>query len=103
MPIQPQPLRPSCQASRNWFLILAICSSLLPARADAASLKGKVYPDEHKVLDEGKISGKYIFRHGSSFSQQHWHPHPSFSPDDAYVLFTSCRAGNGDVYLIKLP
>jgi oligogalacturonide lyase len=54
-------------------------------------------------LEDGKLTGRHIFRHGSSFSQQHWHPHPAFSPDDAYVLFTSCRAGNGDVYLIKLP
>ena len=54
-------------------------------------------------LEDGKLTGKHIFRHGSSFSQQHWHPHPAFSPDDAYVLFTSCREGNGDVYLIKLP
>lgn len=54
-------------------------------------------------LVDGKLTGRHIFRHGSSFSQQFWHPHPAFSPDDAYVLFTSCRAGNGDVYLIKLP
>jgi oligogalacturonide lyase len=54
-------------------------------------------------LEAGMLTGRHIFRHGSSFSQQHWHPHPAFSPDDAYVLFTSCRAGNGDVYLIKLP
>lgn len=54
-------------------------------------------------LVDGEITGRRIFRHGSSFSQQHWHPHPSFSPDDTYVLFTSCRAGNGDVYLVKLP
>jgi len=54
-------------------------------------------------LEDGKLTGKHIFRHGSSFSQQRGHPHPAFSPDDAYVLFTSCRAGNGDVYLIKLP
>ena len=54
-------------------------------------------------LADGKLTGRHIFKHGSSFSQQYWHPHPAFSPDDAYVLFTSCRAGNGDVYLIKLP
>ena len=54
-------------------------------------------------LVDGKLTGRHIFRHGSSFSKEYWHPHPSFSPDDAYVLFTSCRAGNGDVYLIKLP
>jgi oligogalacturonide lyase len=54
-------------------------------------------------LADGKMTGRHIFRHDSSFSEQHWHPHPAFSPDDKYVLFTSCRAGNGDVYLIKLP
>jgi oligogalacturonide lyase len=50
----------------------------------------------------GKLTGGHIYRHGSSFSQQHWHPHPVFSPDDHFVLFTSSRTGNGDVYLIKL-
>jgi len=54
-------------------------------------------------LVEGKLTGRHIFCHDSSFSEQHWHPHPSFSPDDSCVLFTSCRAGNGDVYLIKIP
>jgi oligogalacturonide lyase len=53
-------------------------------------------------LEDGKLTGRHVFRHGSSFSQQHWHPHPAFSPDDGGVVFTSCRAGNGDVYLIKL-
>lgn len=53
-------------------------------------------------LKDGKLTGRHIFRHGSSFSQQSWHPHPAFSPDDTYVLFTSNRAGNGDVYLIKI-
>lgn len=53
-------------------------------------------------LETGKLTGRHLFRHGSSFSQQHWHPHPAFSPDDALVVFTSSRAGNGDVYLIKI-
>ncbi|PTX98990.1 oligogalacturonate lyase family protein [Opitutus sp. ER46] len=53
-------------------------------------------------LVEGKLTGRHVFRHGSLFSQQHWHPHPAFSPDDRYVLFTSSRAGNGDVYLLRV-
>jgi oligogalacturonide lyase len=53
-------------------------------------------------LEDGKLTGRHLFRHGSSFSRQHWHPHPTFSPDDAYVLFTSSRDGNGNVYLIRL-
>jgi len=54
-------------------------------------------------LEDGKLTGQHIFRHDSSFAEQHWHPHPAFSPDDSCVVFTSCRAGNGDVYLIKIP
>lgn len=53
-------------------------------------------------LKDGTLTGGHVFRHGSSFSQQHWHPHPAFSPDDEYVLFTSSRAGNGDVYLLRV-
>lgn len=53
-------------------------------------------------LKDGRLTGRHIFRHGSSFAQQHWHPHPAFSPDDKFVLFTSNRAGAGDVYLIRI-
>jgi oligogalacturonide lyase len=53
-------------------------------------------------LADGKLTGRHLWRHDSSFSQQYWHPHPRFSPDDKYILFTSCRGGNGNVYLIKL-
>ena len=53
-------------------------------------------------LKDGQLTGRHLFRHGSSFSQQYWHPHPSFAPDDSTILFTSNRNGNGDVYLIKL-
>ena len=52
-------------------------------------------------LKNGALTGRHVFRHGSSFSQQHWHPHPAFSPDDKFVLFTSNRASAGDVYLIR--
>ena len=53
-------------------------------------------------LKDGKLTGGHIFRHGSSFAQQYWHPHPAFSPDDKFVLFTSNRASAGDVYLIRI-
>ena len=53
-------------------------------------------------LADGKLTGRHLWKHESSFSQQYWHPHPRFSPDDKSILFTSCRGGNGNVYLIKL-
>ena len=167
MPIRPRQLRPTSTSSVSRLLALSLCLGLYAVTADAATLKGKVYPVEHKVLkaeesgfevlqlttnpaddsglyftsqsfvpddnglvftskrtgtwnlfymnlktftfvqltDSKKISGtgadvcaathEVFYRDGQA--------HPAFSPDDAYVLFTSCRAGNGDVYLIKLP
>lgn len=53
-------------------------------------------------LDSGKLTGTHLWKHESSFSQQHWHPHPRFSPDDRSIVFTSSRDGNGNMYLIKL-
>lgn len=53
-------------------------------------------------LANGKLTGHHLWKHEGSFAQQYWHPHPRFSPDDNYVLFTSSRGGNGNVYLIKL-
>jgi oligogalacturonide lyase len=54
-------------------------------------------------LKDGKLRGRHLFRHGSDFSKQNWHPHPSFSPDGGFVLFTGTRSGTGDIYLIRLP
>lgn len=52
-------------------------------------------------LENGQLTGGPIYRHDSSRSQQHWHPHPAFSPDGKYVIFTSSQGGNGNVYLIR--
>ena len=34
---------------------------------------------------------------------QHTHPHPSFSPDSRYVVYTSDRSGHAQVYEAELP
>jgi len=59
------------------------------------------YINLYKLAD-GKLTGRHLWKHEGSFAQQYWHPHPRFSPDDKYVLFTSNRGGDGNVYLIKL-
>ncbi len=33
---------------------------------------------------------------------QHTHPHPSFSPDGRYVIYTSDRTGNAQLYELDL-
>ena len=53
-------------------------------------------------LANGKLTGRHLWKHEGSFAQQYWHPHPRFSPDDKFVLLTSNRGGDGNVYLIKL-
>ena len=37
------------------------------------------------------------------YSPQHTHPHPSFSPDSAYVVYTSDCSGHAEVYEATLP
>ncbi|MBK9992043.1 MAG: hypothetical protein IPP19_15300 [Verrucomicrobia bacterium] len=54
------------------------------------------------ISHEGKRNGRHLWKHESSFAQKYWHPHPRFSPDDSYILLTSSRDGDGNVYLIKL-
>lgn len=51
---------------------------------------------------DGKYRGERLWRHGGSFAQQYWHPHPHISPDEQSVVFTSNVGGDGNVYLIRL-
>ena len=50
-----------------------------------------------KVLKEEKL-----FRHNSSWGEQPTHPHPHFSPDGKYVLFSTDRTGKPQVYTVKV-
>jgi len=37
------------------------------------------------------------------YAPQYTHPHPSFSPDGRYVVFTSDRTGHAQLYEVELP
>ena len=37
------------------------------------------------------------------YAPQHTHPHPSFSPDNRYIVFTSDRTGYAQVYEAEIP
>lgn len=43
-----------------------------------------------------------LFRHGSSMSSQGSHPHPRFSTNGTYVLFSTDRTGTSQVYTVKV-
>ncbi len=37
------------------------------------------------------------------YGPQYTHPHPSFSPDERFAIFTSDRSGHPQVYAVQLP
>jgi len=52
---------------------------------------------------EGEVgAARKLVRHGSSFHIQEAHPHPVFSPDDRWVLYTSDATGYCNVYLARV-
>ncbi len=52
---------------------------------------------------QGKIEEKKIlFRHGSSLIGQGSHPHPRFSPNGKYVLFSTDKTGTPQVYTVRI-
>jgi len=53
--------------------------------------------ERDKVLKEQKL-----FRHESSWIGQPSHPHPHFSPDRKYVLFSTDKSGTPSVYTVKV-
>ena len=47
------------------------------------------------------VDSKILFRHGSSMIGQDSHPHPRFSPDGNYVLFSTDKSGTAQVYTVR--
>jgi oligogalacturonide lyase len=55
------------------------------------------------TLGTDKISEtKILFRHNSSWGAQPTHPHPHFSPDGKYILFSTDRTGSPQVYTVEV-
>lgn len=50
-------------------------------------------------------NGPFPYEHGpvAVHAPQHTHPHPSFSPDGARMVFTSDRTGHAQVYEVDVP
>ncbi|MBK8946334.1 MAG: PD40 domain-containing protein [Ignavibacteriae bacterium] len=43
-----------------------------------------------------------LFEHGSSWDGQDSHPHPRFSPNGKYILFSTDKTGDAQVYTVKV-
>jgi len=54
---------------------------------------GAHWNTDHCPYDDGPIQ---------VYAPQHTHPHPSFSPDGEFVVFTSDRTGHSQVYEVEL-
>lgn len=61
------------------------------------------YPAASSLGEHWK--GSFPYEHGpiKVYAPQHTHPHPSFSPDGKYVVYTSDRTGHPQVYEATLP
>ncbi|WP_186825278.1 oligogalacturonate lyase family protein, partial [Klebsiella pneumoniae] len=60
------------------------------------------------AFDVAKQAYFRVARHDTSWatvanSRQVTHPHPSFTPDDSAILFSSDKDGKPAVYIAKLP
>ncbi|MBM4035504.1 MAG: hypothetical protein FJ291_27495 [Planctomycetes bacterium] len=64
-----------------------------------ASCEGRHWNTDHCPYDdEDYRQGKW-----KVYAPQHTHPHPSFSPDGRFVVFTSDRTGHSQVYEVEIP
>jgi oligogalacturonide lyase len=55
------------------------------------------------TIGKNKIKeSQILFRHGSTLIGQDSHPHPRFSPDGKYVLFSTDKSGTAQVYMVKV-
>jgi oligogalacturonide lyase len=85
--------------------------------APVSSSHNQIYSDnKHWVSDlydglnlvmftiEGKeiVKREILFNHGSTMAGQPSHPHPPFSPDGEYVLFSTDKSGRPQVYTVKV-
>ena len=64
-----------------------------------ATNEGKHWDTDHCPYDDED------FKQGQwkVYAPQHTHPHPSFSPDGRFVVFTSDRTGHSQVYEVEIP
>lgn len=64
-----------------------------------ATNEGRHWDTDHCPYDdEDYQQGKW-----KVYAPQHTHPHPAFSPDGRFVIFTSDRTGHSQVYEVEIP
>lgn len=59
-----------------------------------SSNEGQHWNTDHCPYDDGPVA---------VYAPQHTHPHPNFSPDGRYVVFTSDKSGFAQLYECRVP
>lgn len=61
------------------------------------------YPDASSMGEHW--AGPFPYANGpiKVYAPQHTHPHPSFSPDSRFAVYTSDRTGHAQLYEVELP
>ena len=96
---------PTSTTTVSRLLALSLCLGLsaCAVAADAATLKGRVYPDEHKVL-KAEESGFEVLQLTTNSADDSglYFTSRSFVPDDNGLVFTSKRTGAWNLFYMNL-
>ncbi|MFP3903462.1 MAG: oligogalacturonate lyase family protein [Armatimonadota bacterium] len=84
------------QSSSDNSLVIGDGAYLGPEDDDGGNWMGLI------THEEGVCHVRRLCRHDTSWETQMSHPHPIFSPDDRWVLFTSDRRGKCDMYMAEV-
>ena len=90
----------------NFMMPVPISSSHNQIYTDNKHWVCDLYDGLHLVLFtiDGKaiVEKKVLFKHDSSMNGDPTHPHPHFSPDGKYILFSTDRTGKPQVYTVTI-
>lgn len=90
----------------NFMMQEPVSSSHSQVFADGRHWVSDLYDGLRLVLFtiEGRaiVKREVLFDHQSSMEGQPSHPHPHFSPDGRYVLFSTDRSGTPQVYTVRV-
>ncbi len=71
---------------------------IFDARDSIGKPKTLCYPDASSIGEHWNAPFPYADGPIPVYAPQHTHPHPSFSPDGKYIVFTSDRTGYAQIY-----
>lgn len=88
-------------------LVNTATGEVQPLCLSRATNQGRQWPEPRPLSADGEAPGWATMTEQvsaeSAYGPQWSHPHPSFSPDDRWVSFTSDHTGTPQVYVVEVP